>query len=264
MVKREIAIVTGANKGLGLETCRQLKESGMHVILTGRDEANARKAADGLTAGGTEVSWAVLDVRDTASISRFAGEVRERWKGIDVLVNNAGVSDFGRFDGPSAERTVETNFFGPMHVTDALLPFMHEGSRIVMVSSAMGQLSCLSGDLRRRFESPGLTRDELVDLMRSFVRSAGDGTSARNGWPSSAYSVSKAGLNMLTRILAKELSPKGIIVNSVHPGWVRTDMGGQSAPLDVKAGAKSIVWAALPRDASLSGGFFHNGKPMPW
>ncbi len=264
MEKQEIAVVTGANKGLGLETCRRLKESGLHVILTGRDKTKIKEAADRLSPGGAGVSWAVLDVRDSASISRFAGEVQERWNGIDVLVNNAGVSDFGRFDGTAAERTVNTNFFGPMHVTDALLPFMHKGSRIVMVSSAMGQLSCLSGDLRRRFESPGLTMDELVELMRSFVRSAGDGTSARNGWPSSAYSVSKAGLNMLTRILAKELSPKGIIVNSVHPGWVRTDMGGQSAPLDVKAGAKSIVWAALLRDRSLSGGFFHNGKPMQW
>ena len=133
-----------------------------------------------------------------------------------------------------------------------------------MVSSAMGQLSCLSGDLRRRFESPGLTRDELVELMRSFLRSVSDGTSVQKGWPSSAYSVSKAGLNMLTRILAAELSPKGIIVNSVHPGWVRTDMGGLSAPLDVKAGAKSIVWAALLKDGSQNGGFFHNGKPLPW
>ncbi|MCL4479692.1 MAG: SDR family oxidoreductase [Deltaproteobacteria bacterium] len=264
MENQEITVVTGANKGLGLETCRQLKESGMHVILTGRDEANVRKAADGLTAGGAEVSWAVLDVQDTASISRFADEVREKWNGIDVLVNNAGVSDFGRFDGQAAELTVNTNFFGPMHVTDALLPLMHGGSRIVMVSSAMGQLSCLSGDLRRRFESPGLTRDELVELMRSFLRSVSDGTSVRKGWPSSAYSVSKAGLNMLTRILAAELSPKGIIVNSVHPGWVRTDMGGLSAPLDVKAGAKSIVWAALLKDGSRSGGFFHAGKPMQW
>ena len=264
MIKREIAIVTGGNKGLGFETCRQLKDSGMQVILTGRDEAKVKKAADGLTAGGTEVSWAVLDVQDKASISRFAGEVREKWNGIDVLVNNAGVSDFGRFDGQAAELTVNTNFFGPMHVTDALLPLMHEGSRIVMVSSAMGQLSCLSGDLRRRFESPGLTRDELVELMRSFLRAVSDGTSVSKGWPSSAYSVSKAGLNMLTRILAAELSPKGIIVNSVHPGWVRTDMGGKSAPLDVKAGAKSIVWAALLRDGSQNGGFFHNGKPLPW
>ena len=263
-MNEEIAVVTGANKGLGFETCRQLKEYGMQVIMTGRDQAKVKKAAERLADGGPEVSWAVLDVQDTASISRFAGEVRERWNRIDVLVNNAGVSDFGRFDEPSAERTVNTNFFGPMQVTGALVPFMHKGSRIVMVSSAMGQLSCLSGELRRRFEAPGLTAEELVELMRGFVRSVGDGTSARKGWPSSAYSVSKAGLNMLTRILAAQLAPEGITVNSVHPGWVRTDMGGLSAPLDVREGAKNIVWAALLRDSRQNGGFFHNGKPLQW
>ncbi len=264
MEKHEIAVVTGANKGLGFETCRQLKEAGMHVILTGRDEERVRNAAQRLHTGSSDVSWAVLDVQDTASISMFAEELRGKWGKIDVLVNNAGVSVIGRFDEPSAELTIDTNFFGPLRVTDALLPFMSKGSRIVMVSSGMGQLSCLSNELRRRFESPDLTRDELTGLMREFVRSVGDGTYSRKGWPSSAYSVSKAGLNMLTRLLSKELAPGGIMVNSVHPGWVRTDMGGPSAPRDIVAGAKSIVWAALLQSKGPSGGFFHDGKPMQW
>jgi NAD(P)-dependent dehydrogenase (short-subunit alcohol dehydrogenase family) len=264
MGEREIAVVTGANKGLGFETCRRLKESGMQVILTGREEAKIKKAADLLNKKGSDVSWAVLDVKDTASIARFAEEVRNTGGRIDVLVNNAGVSINSRFDEPSVRLTIDTNFFGPLRVTDALLPFMHTGARIVMVSSIMGQLSCLSDDLRRRFESSDLTRDGLVELMHDFVRSVSDGTYSGKGWPSSAYSVSKAGLNMLTRILSKELSPKGIIVNSVHPGWVRTDMGGQSAPLDIKTGAKSIVWAATLLTHGPTGGFFHQGKPMQW
>lgn len=264
MIKHEIAVVTGANKGLGFETCRRLSESGMHVILTGRDEARVKKAAEKLGAGGSGVSWAVLDVEDAAGISRFAEEVRGKWKEIDVLVNNAGISDIGRFNETTAELTIATNFFGPMRVTDALVPFMKRGSRIVMVSSGMGQLSCLSRELQHRFVSQELTRDELSELMRGFVRSVGDGTYASAGWPSSAYSVSKAGLNMLTRILAKELSSRGILVNTVHPGWVRTDMGGPSAPLDIGSGAKSIVWAAQLKDNGPTGGFFHNGKPMQW
>jgi carbonyl reductase 1 len=264
MGNKEIAVVTGANKGLGFETCRQLKELDMQVILTGREEAKVKKAAGLLNKEGSSVSWAVLDVQDPTSISRFSEELRVKWGVIDVLVNNAGISITGRFDEPSARLTIETNFFGPLRVTDALLPFMQKGSRIVMVSSGMGQLSCLSPELRHRFESPALTRDGLIELMREFVRSVGDGTYSGKGWPSSAYSVSKAGLNMLTRILLKELAPKGIIVNSVHPGWVRTDMGGSSAPLDVRTGAKSIVWAATLPANGQSGGFFHDGKPMQW
>ncbi len=264
MGNKEIAVVTGANKGLGFETCRQLKELDMQVILTGREEAKVKKAAGLLSKEGSSVSGAVLDVLDTASISRFAEELRAKWGVIDVLVNNAGISISGRFDGPSARLTVETNFFGPLRVTDALSPLMQKGSRIVMVSSGMGQLSCLSHELRRRFESPNLTRDGIIELMQEFVRSAGDGTYSGKGWPSSAYSVSKAGLNMLTRILSKELSPKGIIVNAVHPGWVRTDMGGASAPLDVRSGAKGIVWAATLPPHAPGGGFFHDGKPMQW
>jgi NAD(P)-dependent dehydrogenase (short-subunit alcohol dehydrogenase family) len=159
---------------------------------------------------------------------------------------------------------VDTNFFGPLRVTDALVPSMHSGSRIVMVSSAMGQLSCLSGELRKQVESPTLTREQLINLMQDFVRSVGDNTAARKGWSSSSYSVSKAGLNMLTRVLSKELAPRGIVVNAVHPGWVRTDMGGPSAPLDTTTGARSIVWAAVVSGQDTTGGFFHDGKTIPW
>jgi len=264
MKYKEIAVVTGANKGLGFETCKQLKELGMHVILTARDGAKAKRSAELLNSPDSNVSWAVLDVTDITSISDFTKEFEAKYKSLDVLINNAAIAINDKFDETSVRLTIQTNFFGPLNVTEALLPFMHRGSRIVMVSSIMGQLSCLSKELRLRFDSPSLTKSELIGLMQEFVHSVGDGTYSKKGWPSSAYSVSKAGLNMLTRILAKELSARGIIVNSVHPGWVRTDMGGHSAPLDIKTGAKSIVWAAtIPPDGP-TGGFFHNGKPMQW
>ncbi|MGB9736184.1 MAG: SDR family NAD(P)-dependent oxidoreductase [bacterium] len=262
MKNKEVAVVTGANKGLGFETCRQLKELGMYVILTARDEIKAKRSAQLIDTSGSEVSWAVLDVTNKASISNFAEEFGKKWKTLDVLINNAAIAINDRLDKDSARLTIDTNFYGPMYVTEALLPFMRKGTRIVMVSSIMGQLSCLSDELRHRFESEALTKEELIGLMEDFVSSVGDGTYAKKGWPSSAYSVSKAGLNMLTRILAKELSGRGIMVNAVHPGWVRTDMGGKFAPLDIKTGARSIVWGATVKPGGPVGGFFHDGKPM--
>ena len=264
MDQKQIAVVTGGNKGLGFETCRQLMERGLYVVVTAREQAKAKKAAETLDPSASSVTWAVLDVTDAASIAAFAGQVKKNWGRVDVLVNNAGIAIYGTLDEASARATVDTNFFGPLRVTDALVPSLHKGSRIVMVSSVMGQLSCLSGALRDQFESPALSREQLIDLMQDFVRSAGDNTAARRGWPASAYSVSKVGLNMLTRILSKELAPRGIAVNAVHPGWVRTDMGGPSAPLDTTTGAQSIVWAAVISGNVPTGCFFHDGRTMRW
>lgn len=253
-----VAVVTGANRGLGLETCRQLAERGLLVVLTARNEVEARQAAAAIGVHSEQ-----LDVTDAATIERAATKLRDRYAQIDVLVNNAGISMSG-FSADVVKRTLGVNFFGAMAVTEAFLPALAESASIVMVSSGLGELSCLSPARRKELESPNLARRQLIDLMQELIRNVEDGTYQTKGWPRSAYNVSKAGLNALTRILARELQDRGTLVNAVCPGWVRTDMGGAGAPRTVEEGARGIVWAASLPPAGPSGGFFRDGVPIPW
>jgi NAD(P)-dependent dehydrogenase (short-subunit alcohol dehydrogenase family) len=245
-----VAVVTGANRGLGLEVGRQLAESGLRVILTSRvqpfEDAEHRR----------------LDVADTASVRALADALSADCVDLDVLVNNARIALRG-FDAEVARRTLEVNFFGALRVTDALLPRIRDGGTIVMVSSGMGEVSALAPRLRERILSPALTRDELVESVHSFVRDVERGRHEDAGWPSSAYRVSKVVLNALTRVLARELAPRRIRVNAVCPGWVRTDMGGSGASRSVEVGARSIVWAAA-LDQGPTGGFFRDGRAIGW
>jgi NAD(P)-dependent dehydrogenase (short-subunit alcohol dehydrogenase family) len=256
------ALVTGANRGLGLETCRQLAGLGYGVILTSRGAAAGRAAADTLAAGGGAVTFRPLDVTDAGSIAALADGLKREGRPVDVLVNNAAVSLDG-FDGTVVERTLAANFFGAMHVTDALLPLIPDGGAIVFVSSGMGDLSAYAPAIRARFADAALTREDLVDLVETFAAAVADGSHRKAGWPSSAYRVSKAALNALTRILARDLAGRGIRVNAVCPGWVRTDMGGRGATRPVEKGAASIVWAAT-LDAQITGGIFRDGRPIGW
>jgi carbonyl reductase 1 len=176
-------------------------------------------------------------------------------------VNNAGIGTWGS-DLEAAKRTIAVNYLGARNVTDALVPFVPSGGRIVMVSSGYGELSNLSRDLRGRFADPSLARATLDGLVSSYLSDIGSGGRRRAGWPS-AYSVSKIALNALTRILARELSPRGISVNAVCPGWVRTDMGGRGAPRSIPVGARSIVHGAKLPDGA-TGGFYRDGKPISW
>ena len=261
--QRDIAVVTGANRGIGLETCRQLAAHGLHIVLTGRDEAQARRAANELEGNGRDVATHQLDVTDERSIGALAGDLERDHGRIDVLVNNAGVIMEG-FNSEVARRTIDTNCLGPMKVTDRLLPLISAHGRIVMVSSGMGQLACVSSALRKKFMDPALTRDALVELMGSFVADVASGQHEKNGWPTSAYRVSKVGLNAYTRILARELADRRLRLNAVCPGWVRTDMGGASAVRSVEEGADTPVWAALLPENGPTGGFFRDRKTLEW
>ena len=260
---RDIVVVTGANRGIGLETCRQLAAHGLHVVLTGRDEAQTRRAADELGGNGSDVATHQLDVTDERSIAALADHLKRDHGQIDALVNNAGVALEG-FTTEVARRTIDANCIGPMNLTDRLLPLINPQGRIVMVSSRMGQLSCVSSALQEAFMDPGLTREALVELMDTFVKDVESGQYEKQGWPDSAYRVSKVGLNAYTRILARELADTRIRLNAVCPGWVRTDMGGANAALSVEEGADTPVWAALLPEDGPTGGFFRERKSVEW
>ena len=198
-----LAVVTGANQGLGLETSRQLAKLGYAVVLTSRDRSRGERAARGL---GGKVESHELDVTRKDSIASLASSLADKRFQIDALVNNAGGS-FDGFNTDVARRTIDTNVYGALDVTDALRPLFADTARIVMVSSGMGELSCLGPKLRQRFSDPGLGREELRELTDSFVQAVERGDFQRQGWPANAYRVSKAALNALTRILARELAP---------------------------------------------------------
>ncbi len=258
MTLNRTALVTGASRGLGLETCRQLLGRGFRVLLTSRGD-DGRNAAKRLG-----VEHHPLDVTDPKSVEVLARDLERGHQSIDVLVNNAGIAMKG-FDEQVARETLEVNFFGAMRVTDAILPRVPEGGNVVMVSSGMGELSGVGTALREKLLDPKLDREGLVSLMRSFIDDVARDLHTESGWPSSAYRVSKVGLNALARILARELAPRRIRVNAVCPGWVRTDMGGSYAERDVATGAASIVWAAaLDEDEAPTGGFFRDGHRIDW
>lgn len=252
-----IALVTGATRGIGKEVARQLAAAGLSVVLSGRNQSQARAVAQELRMDHTS-----LDVTSDASVAALKDKLSG---GLDVLINNAGIALDG-FNEDVARQTLETNFFGARRVTEALLPLLRTDSRIVMVSSGVGELSNVKEPLRGKFLRLEFTEEQLVDLLRRFPEEVRRNTHQETGWPSSAYRVSKVGLNAYTRLLAARLSsdPRRILVNAVCPGWVRTDMGGPSASRSPEQGARSVVWAALLPSGGPSGGFYRDGQPIDW
>jgi carbonyl reductase 1 len=247
MTERRVAVVTGANRGIGHEIAAQLTAAGGRVVATAREP------------GPGEIR---LDVTCQDEIDALARGLNH---GFDILVNNAAILLRG-LSAEIARRTLDVNFFGALHTTDGLLPWMRPHGRIVMVSSGMGALANVGPRLRKRFENAALDRNTLIDLMESFVRDVAGGVHEKNGWPSSAYSVSKVGLNALTRVLAHELGgdPRSILVNAADPGWVRTRMGGRGAPRSPRDGARTPVWLALLPTGGPNGGFFRDERSIPW
>jgi NAD(P)-dependent dehydrogenase (short-subunit alcohol dehydrogenase family) len=229
-----IALVTGANRGIGREVAVQLAGRGYDVILSARDPHAAAQAAAELAAQtGTRMSALTLDVADSASIASAAEQMRRDPGRLDVLVNNAGIgTDWGISgtapDFEAIDRALQTNFYGAYRLTVALLGLLRASAhpRIVNVSSGMG------------------------------------GVAEMGGW-SPGYRVSKAALNAMTRILSTELAPEGFLVNSACPGFVATDMGAQfGATKSVEDGAAGIVWLATLPDDGPTGGFFRDGSPV--
>ena len=226
---KKVVLITGANRGLGLETARQLKELDYQVILTCRNPADGQAEADKLG-----VSYHPLDVTQAESIATLLSFVGKEFGRLDVLINNAAIlldRKDSILDIPTEKLRAmfDTNTFAPLMLIRAFLPLMRAQNygRIVNVSSVLGQITSFS-----------------------------DYTPA--------YRLSKLALNGITRMLADALKGTNILVNSVHPGWVRTEMGGENAPLSLAEGARGIVWAAALPDDGPQGGFFQDGKRMEW
>jgi NAD(P)-dependent dehydrogenase (short-subunit alcohol dehydrogenase family) len=231
-----VAVVTGANRGIGLEICRQLaRGGGARVVLTARDATRGEAAARQLRDEGLAIEFHALDVASGESVRTFAGWLEAACRRCDVLVNNAGVMIDPRGSRVLDSRietyrdTLEVNLFGPLRLAQAVVPLMKRAGygRIVNVSSGQGQL-------------------------------------AEMGVGTPAYRVSKTALNALTRTLAAELQGSGILVNAMCPGWVKTRMGGSSAPRTVAQGADTAIWLATLPEGGPSGGFFRDRKPIPW
>jgi NAD(P)-dependent dehydrogenase (short-subunit alcohol dehydrogenase family) len=228
-----IAVVTGANRGIGLEVCRQLAKD-HSVILTARTLEKAQTAAETLRKSGLEVHAAALDLTNESSIREFTQNTLEQFGRIDVLVNNAAIlldesETVLEVSAEAIRATFETNLIGPWLLSQAVLPSMikQRFGRVVNVSSSAGQLS------------------------------------GSQAW-APAYSASKTALNALTNMLSGASRGRNVLVNCVCPGWVRSDMGGLGASRSLQEGARGIVWAATLPDGGPNGGFFRDGVPLEW
>jgi NAD(P)-dependent dehydrogenase (short-subunit alcohol dehydrogenase family) len=238
----KIALVTGANKGLGFEISRQLGKLGMTVIVGARDKKRGLAAVEKLKAEGIDAHSLIIDVSHEPSVDRAAAFIGQEYGRLDILVNNAGIMEEKTFTPSTLPHDIlhdvfDTNFFGVVSVTQAMIPLLKksEAGRIVNISSSLGSLT-LQSDPAGPF----------ADFK--FL----------------AYDSSKAALNALTIHFAHELRGTAIKVNSACPGWVKTDLGGAEAPGTVEEGADTPVWlATLPADGP-SGGFFNSRKPVPW
>ena len=233
MTDNPVIVVTGGNRGIGFEVCRQLAERGAQVLLTARDLEAGQEAVKKLAARKLSAQFQPLNVTDSESAAALRGHLERAFGRLDVLINNAGI--FSKQDGPGLDvkletvrATLETNTLAPLHLSQTLAPLLKRSgmARIVNVSSGMGALSDMQGGY-------------------------------------AAYRMSKTALNAVTAILAAELRG-AVAVNSVCPGWVKTDMGGPNAEREVSQGADTAVWLALDAPPDLTGRFVRDRKIIPW
>jgi len=226
------ALITGASRGIGHAVASALLGEGVRVIA-------AVRSPEKFDLPGAEAE--ALDVGSPASISALAGRLHARGEQLDVLVNNAGVYR-------AKDREIwDVNLRGPLLLTEALASLLQPAARVVMVSSGLGATSGQDPRLVQRLETATL------ESLRALAAEAPGG-----------YGASKAALNALARVFAAQLGPRGVLVNSVDPGWVRTEMGGKGAPRSIDQGAASVLWACRLKPGGQTGGFFRDGRALPF
>ena len=234
MVQDKIALITGANRGIGFEICKQLAQKQIKVILTARDESKGKTACEKLVKQGLDVVFHQLDVSASSSIKNITDFVQNEIDKLDILINNAGIFIDQDKLAQNVEldivrKTLEVNLLGPLSLCQTFIPMMkkHNYGRIVNLSSGLGAFSEMGGG-------------------------------------NASYRISKTALNSMTVILASELSGSNILVNTMNPGWVRTDMGRKNVPRSVERGADTSIWLATLPDNGPSGKFFLDRKEIPW
>ena len=234
MVQDKIAVVTGANRGIGFEICKQLAQKKIKVILTARDEAKGKAAVQKLVKEGLDAVFYQLNVSDATSVKNLADRIQKELGRLDILINNAGIFiDPGKLaqnvELDIVRKTLEINLLGPLSLCQTFIPLMkkHNYGRIVNLSSGMGAFNEMGGG-------------------------------------NASYRISKTSLNSMSVILASELRGSNILVNAMCPGWVRTDMGGKNATRSVERGADTAIWLATLPDNGPSGKFFRDRKEIPW
>ncbi len=244
----KIAFVTGGNRGIGFQTALDLKDSGAKVVIGSRDEKQGREAVEKLRAAGVDADVIPFDITRPADHQAAYDYFNSNFGRLDILINNAGIAG-GSFPGSGPEhrasdvpldllrKVFETNFFAPVALTRTLLPLLKKSpaGRIVNLSSILGSLTLQADPKSRIYDA------------KSF-----------------AYDASKTALNAFTIHLAYDLRNTNIKVNSAHPGWVKTDMGGDQAPMELSEGSKTSVQLATLPDNGPTGGYFHLGKSLPW
>ena len=243
MSTKKIALITGANKGIGLETARQLGQEGITVLAGARDETKAKRTAEELRKEGLDAHGIVLDVNNADSIQKAAARIEREYGRLDILVNNAGVMIDDQQKKPSEQslevwrKTFETNLFGLVATTQALLPLLRksDAGRIVNLSSILGSIHLHA--------TPG---SPIYEMKMP------------------AYDVSKSAVNAYTVHLAWELKDTPIKVNAAHPGWVKTELGGEGAPMEITDGAKTSVALATIGADGPNGAYMHMGETLPW
>ncbi|KAJ9173574.1 hypothetical protein P3X46_016694 [Hevea brasiliensis] len=287
---KRIAIVTGGNKGIGFEICRQLASKGIMVILTARDAKKGNEALVKLKAEGlVDVVFHPLDVADPATVATLAEYMKTQFGKLDILVNNAGITgaiinpedrknlnlgDLDVITGPkaksikkfvkqtyeTAENCLKTNYYGIKQVSQALIPVLEQSksARIINVSSTLGQLKLIPNETARKElgDVDGLTEEKIDKVVEEFLEDVEQDLVETKGWPTifSAYKVSKAAVNAYTRVLASKY-PR-IAINAVCPGFTKTDLNGNTGGQPVEKGAEGPVKVALAPDGGPSGFFF--------
>ncbi|CAG8557786.1 porcine testicular carbonyl reductase 20beta-Hydroxysteroid dehydrogenase [Rhizophagus irregularis] len=287
----KIALVTGANKGIGYAIVRNLAlryaqrssdNPPLTIFLTARDpnrgQESLRKIKQELKSkqilkdenGNVDIKFLRMDLIDEQSI-KDVKQILANENGLDILINNAAIaSGIGEFDINVVRSTLATNFYGTLNLCNQLYPLIRPNGRLINISSSVGMLKTLSSpELQKEFSREDLDIDELIGLMKKFENDVENNQWIKEGWPSKAYSVSKVGLNAMTKIFARRADSEGknILVHACCPGWVATDMGGPNAPRNIDQGAETPIYLALDENVvpeTKNGEFWRNKQVVPW